>query len=225
MQYQPSAETPATQNPRNKLLSKGARSLRHDELLSLLLGAITPDHGDKLDILSSAKKLMHNFGMRGLFSFESPQELSHKTELPEKKAELVMVVSEFIRRCVSTDECEINCTAEAAEFFSDLARAKQEQVHIACISPQNIVYFSDKAAWGSPDGVHCNMTELLHHPVRLFASRIVIAHNHPRGTPEPSVADLAWHAEVIRNARNFGIEVVDNIIVSPKGCSSLMDAA
>lgn len=48
-----------------------------------------------------------------------------------------------------------------------------------------------------------------------------VAHNHPKGTAEPSPEDVRFTQSLIDWLDNFGVELLDHIIVSPEDCVSL----
>ena len=50
--------------------------------------------------------------------------------------------------------------------------------------------------------------------LELLASRILIAHNHPSGSAEPSKADIALTNRIRAAAELFEIQLIDHIIIS-----------
>jgi len=55
----------------------------------------------------------------------------------------------------------------------------------------------------------------------LGATKIVLAHNHPSGNLQPSEADLGFTKKVIAAGKVIDILVVDHLIVSHKGYTSM----
>jgi DNA repair protein RadC len=55
--------------------------------------------------------------------------------------------------------------------------------------------------------------EVFREAIRLSASCVAIAHNHPSGDPEPSSADVSITRQLRDAARITGIELVDHVIV------------
>ena len=56
--------------------------------------------------------------------------------------------------------------------------------------------------------------------VRLGATQVVLAHNHPGGLALPSQADLDFTASVGRVLYPLGIRLLDHIIVDSEGTTS-----
>jgi DNA repair protein RadC len=50
--------------------------------------------------------------------------------------------------------------------------------------------------------------------VRKAADKVIVAHNHPQGTAEPSVQDIAVSSELCLNLRNTGVSLVGAFVVS-----------
>lgn len=68
------------------------------------------------------------------------------------------------------------------------------------------------------------------HPREVFrpaiqdnAAGVVIAHNHPSGTLEPSRADIQVTARLKEVAKLVGIELLDHVIISKNGYYSLSE--
>jgi hypothetical protein len=54
-------------------------------------------------------------------------------------------------------------------------------------------------------------------PLVLNASSFVIVHNHPTGRVEASDADFELTRALYRYGDDFGVELLDSIVVGPKG--------
>jgi len=68
------------------------------------------------------------------------------------------------------------------------------------------------------------------HPREVFkaallsnAHAIIVAHNHPSGSTEPSREDIETTKQLIKAGKIMGVEVVDHCIVSSEGMNSLRE--
>jgi DNA repair protein RadC len=75
-----------------------------------------------------------------------------------------------------------------------------------------------------------NDAQVLITPRRIFgralnldARRILLAHNHPSGSPEPSPFDIKHTSQLCRQARELGLEIEDHLIVGCRQVSSMKD--
>jgi DNA repair protein RadC len=73
-------------------------------------------------------------------------------------------------------------------------------------------------------------TESLVHPreifkaaVRILATSIIVAHNHPSGTLGPSREDITTTERLKEAGKIMGIPVLDHIIVTSEGYTSLKE--
>jgi len=55
----------------------------------------------------------------------------------------------------------------------------------------------------------------------LGATKIILAHNHPSGNLQPSEADIRFTKKVIAAGKVIDIPVVDHLIISHKGYTSM----
>ena len=96
-----------------------------------------------------------------------------------------------------------------------------------------LAFFADYAGYiiseevvgdGSVTGVSCSPRRIFSRALSLDARRIVIAHNHPSGSAEPSDADIEQTAELKRQAKCLDIEIEDHFIVGRKSITSMRRA-
>jgi DNA repair protein RadC len=55
----------------------------------------------------------------------------------------------------------------------------------------------------------------------VWATAVILVHNHPSGDPTPSRADIDMTKQIAEAAKPLGISVLDHIIVGRNGHSSL----
>jgi len=59
--------------------------------------------------------------------------------------------------------------------------------------------------------------------LRHNASSIILVHNHPSDDPEPSDDDLVVTRRLVDAGRLMGVEVLDHIIITRRGYTSLKE--
>ena len=74
-------------------------------------------------------------------------------------------------------------------------------------------------------------TETLAHPREIFhevikrgATRLVIAHNHPSGSLEPSPEDISLTRQLLQGSHLLGIPLLDHLILGNGDFSSIRQA-
>ena len=75
--------------------------------------------------------------------------------------------------------------------------------------------------WGSVDRAHVHGREVLRRGIEVNAVAVVLAHNHPSGSPEPSQADIHLTHRLTELLRQVDIRVLDHIVVGAGSCVSL----
>lgn len=76
---------------------------------------------------------------------------------------------------------------------------------------------------GDVDGVDAGPRAIVRAALKADAVQMIIAHNHPAGSPEPSAADRAVTQRVATAGRAIDIPLRDHLIIAPPtGWTSLM---
>ena len=66
---------------------------------------------------------------------------------------------------------------------------------------------------GSIDGAEVHPREVVRHALRCNAAAVVIAHNHPSGSPEPSAADRAVTARLKQTLSLVDVRILDHVVI------------
>ncbi|WP_299884389.1 RadC family protein [uncultured Lacinutrix sp.] len=76
---------------------------------------------------------------------------------------------------------------------------------------------------GSSNGVSVNVKEICQLALLSNAMRIIIAHNHPSGTLEPSQADRQLTQKLKQTLNLLDIELLDHLIITSESYISFVD--
>ena len=76
---------------------------------------------------------------------------------------------------------------------------------------------------GSLNSSVAHPREIFREAVRFAAARIILAHNHPSGNPEPSEADLVFTRRMVECGEMMGIDLLDHFIVGDQKYISLKE--
>jgi DNA repair protein RadC len=215
---------PIDSRPREKLLARGADALSDTELLALLLRTGTKARG----VLQMAQEMLRDFGGIAGLLHTSPDQLKAVNGLggTAKRAE-VLAVMELARRAAAQK------LKEREAFESPGAVKRYVQLHLAHRTHEVFaVLFLD---------AHCRlieMRELFHgtlthasvyprevvkQALALHASSVVLAHNHPSGSVQPSRADEALTQNLKAALALIDVRVLDHVIVAPGEALSMSE--
>jgi DNA repair protein RadC len=203
--------------PREKLQIKGASALSDFELLQALIGS-----GNKqADVSKIARETLKLIKASG--AEVSYDELAKVTGLGLAKITEILAALELSKRyLLKTDQPIIDSPEKAVEQLSDIRDKKQEYFVCLTLDGANRLIAKRIITIGT-------LTSSLVHPREVFAdaitdraASIIVAHNHPSGSLEPSEADSNV-TELLYNAGDLlGIKLTDHIIVTSSSYVSII---
>lgn len=101
---------------------------------------------------------------------------------------------------------------------------EQEHFVVLFIGPPDQLIAFQRISSGTRTSVMVDRTLTFRNAMLLRARSIIVAHNHPDGSPAPSAQDVMLTKSLIEAGQILNIEVLDHIIVTPQGtCTSLKE--
>ena len=203
--------------PREKLQARGAAALSDYELLMAIIGSGSA-HADVTKIARDVRKILGEKGSNLTY-----EDLLKIKGLGAAKATQLMASFELWRRQFEVSERPIIDSPEkAAEQFADIRDKKQEYFVCLTLDGANRLIAKRVISIGT-------LTASLVHPREVFAeaitdraASIVVAHNHPSGNLEPSIADKEVTERLRQAGEILGIEVLDHLILGEGGFASVI---
>lgn len=195
--------------PREKLQAKGAASLSDYELLMAIIGSGN-QQADVTKIARDVQKLIKEKG-----SALTYEDLLTIKSLGPAKAASIMAAFELWRRQFEVSERPIIDSPEkAVEQLADIRDKKQEYFVCLTLDGANRLIAKRIITIGT-------LTSSLVHPREVFAeaitdraASIIVAHNHPSGSLNPSNADLRATERLMEAGDLLGIKLIDHVIVT-----------
>jgi len=213
----PIDQIPEADRPREKLLQKGAKALSDQELLAVLLGKGTPG----VDVMTLAGKLARLIDEKGLEV--KAEELSQFEGVGDAKATLILAAIEFARRRIKPEGAKIETPADLLPHVRHYADRKQEHFLCATINGANEVINVRVVSIGLIDRSPVHPREVFADAISDRACAIIVAHNHPNGTLEPSSNDLDVTKQLKGAGEVVGISLLDHIIFNRSSYFSLLE--
>jgi len=105
-------------------------------------------------------------------------------------------------------------------YFSE---CHQEQVVILFLSTSLRVIGFHVASVGTLNASIMSVREVFSAALVANAAGIIISHNHPSGSPEPSREDLRVTRNLVEAGEILGVQVIDHIIVTEEAHTSLAE--
>lgn len=198
--------------PREKLAKYGSGKLKDHELLALLLGS-----GIKgLNVLELSKKILVTIKKIGIKKITLTDLLEIKG-LGKAKASQVFAVLELGKRLNNENKIEILKAEDVWNFCTDIRGLQKEHFVAFYLDTQNCLIERQTISIGTLNSSLVHPREVFEPAVKFSASSIIIAHNHPSGSLQPSVEDKKITERLVESGRILGIEIIDHIILSKSG--------
>lgn len=195
----------------------GADLFSDHKLLELLLFYSI----SRRDTNETAHMLINEFG-----SLEAVFKASHNALLSvegvgEQTALLINVISAINDKIHLTSASKENKPMNSEDMKNYLTAFYRSKVYetivvLSCDNKRRIKKVS-VVGEGSVNSTDINSRKIVEAVINANASYIVLAHNHPNGAPEPSLADIDATRSLVVMLRKLDIGVFDHIIIGADG--------
>lgn len=105
-------------------------------------------------------------------------------------------------------------------FKLRLSNAEREIFSVMFLNNQHCRIATEDVFFGTIDGAAVYPREIAKLALRYNAAAVVLAHNHPSGTVEPSEADKRITLRILEALGLLDVRVIDHIIVSQQATTS-----
>lgn len=102
-----------------------------------------------------------------------------------------------------------------------LSNKSQELLYIMFLNKHHGLIRGEIQQKGTIDQAAIYPREIIKRALELGASGLILAHNHPSGNPDPSMADIEITLKIRQAGEPFGIVVHDHLIIGDNEFSSL----
>ncbi|MBQ9470328.1 MAG: DNA repair protein RadC [Bacteroidales bacterium] len=214
----------ADDRPREKLLLKGVAALSDAELLAILLRSGNAD-STAVEVAQQMLGLAHN-NLNELGRL-SVHQLTRLKGVGQTKAVTVLAALELGRRRGATSAMErpsIRSSADALTLMRPkLADLPHEEFWVLLLNRAGGVLGTERVSQGGVSGTVVDVRLVLRPAMEKLAASIILAHNHPSGSPSPSPEDRSITQRVSEAAALLDIKLLDHIIVTCGQCLSFAD--
>jgi len=206
---------------RERLLGGGGEALADYEVVEYLLMTAIP----RKDVKPLAKSLIQRFGgLAELFNAD-PRALAQHPGMGETSAAAIKIVALAARRMARAEIRQapvLGSWQALIDYLTiDMAHLTVERVRILFLNHQNMLVDDWHVGDGSIDEAAIHPREVIRRAFDLGATALILVHNHPSGSPEPSRADIQITGRIAEAGRLLGIVVHDHVIIGRHGHVSL----
>lgn len=206
---------------RKRLLGGGAEALADHEVIEYLLMTAIP----RRDVKPLARSLIARFGSLAGVLNADPGALEAHPGMGETSAASLKIVALATRRLAREQVREkpvLGSWQALIDYLTiDMAHLTVERVRVLYLNSQNMLIHDEHLGDGSIDEAAIHPREVIRRALDLGATALIVVHNHPSGSPEPSRADIQITNRIAEAGRLLGIIVHDHIIIGREGHVSL----
>lgn len=164
-----------------------------------------------------AESLLQRFGgLRGL-QIASRLATAEREGLDDKAAALMRLAHELVRRQLKqTLQRGVSLTSPAMtmEYLQTVLRDRNREIFTCLfLDTRHRVISSENLFQGSIDGACVYPRVVAERALRLSAAAVIVAHNHPSGVSEPSLADQAITRRLKDALLLLEIRLLDHFVV------------
>ena len=217
-------DLPPDARPREKLLARGAGALSDAELLALLLRTGTAGRG----VLQMAQEVLDAFGGLAGLLHASADDLKRIKGLggSAKRAELVAVL-ELARRALA-EQLRTQPVFETPGAVKDyvqlqLGQRPHEVFAVLFLDSQHRLIALEELFRGTLSQTSVYPREVALRALHHHAAAVVLTHNHPSGSVQPSRADEVLTQTLKTALGLLDVRVLDHVIVGPGQALSMAE--
>jgi len=216
-------EWPEDQRPRERLIKFGAPALSDAELLAVFLrtgvsGKSAVDLG---------RDMIQQFGSLSTLFAASIQDFSAMHGLGAAKFAQLQAVLELAKRAICEDlqnHTSLSSPQSVKQYLQlFIGHKAYESFAVLFLDVKNRLISSEELFRGTLHHASVYPREIVKRALQHNAAAIIIAHNHPSGSPEPSQADLSLTQTLQQALALVDIRVLDHFIVANPHVYSLAE--
>lgn len=201
----------AEERPREKLLRSGPESLSLAELLAVILR--TGCYGE--DVICFSRNLLVKMGGLEGLARASVAELMQEKGLKEAKATALAASLELGKRfAVMKAGAGKDWKSRLFSFALDSKYSERESIYALFLDLKDGLIDEAELSFGGIAGAYLDLPVFFRRAVRVSAAKVVLVHNHPDGSCEPSAEDAALTEHVEKSLKVLGIRLMGHYIAA-----------
>jgi DNA repair protein RadC len=206
-------DMPDDDKPREKLMRVGPGELTLAELVAALLGVGTR----KEEVFTMARRIIKEYGEKSIVTETNPAKMAEALDIPLAKACQLIAAFELGRRFFASQAGRaiyVRSAAQAYEYLRSMGYCNKEQLKGLYLNSRYQVVHDELISVGSLTANIVHPREVFRPAIEHGAVAVIIAHNHPSGSLEPTVEDIEVTKQLKRAGRVLGIDLLDHLVIT-----------
>jgi len=210
--------------PREKLLLKGNSALSDAELIAILIGSGSRNESAVTlakRILASIDNNLNKLGkllVSDLIKFKG---------IGEAKAISIITALELGRRRRLEEALELPIITSSSAVFNMMqpliGELQHEEFWVVYLNNSNKVLYVEQLSKGGLTGTVVDVRLLYKKAIEIYATALILCHNHPSGKLKASQADKSITNKLKQAGETLDIKVLDHIIITENAYFSFAD--
>lgn len=214
---------PQQERPRERLLARGAACLSDAELLAIFLGSGLRGQ----DAVSTARRLLTDHGpLRKLLERDAIGLAALPGLGPARAAKLLAAV-ELSSRLMASDlerGAMLTDPNHVGRYFSQRLRGYPQETFAALFLDGNSRALGFEELFrGTVDTANVYPREVVRRAIAFNAASVIVGHNHPSGSPDPSQADRAVTIRLKKSLELVDIKLLDHFVIGDGQATSMAE--
>lgn len=228
------ADMPATERPRERLLAYGAKHLSAAELIAILLatgqgkGGLSAVGLGQFLLQHLSKDMPEGDGLAALREV-TVEELVVVSGIGPAKAATILAALELGKRVLQSQPPNLTVVDDpgvaAAALGHELMWQSQERFAVLLLDVKHRIIGMKVVSIGTATETLAHPREIFREVIKRGATRMIVAHNHPSGSLEPSQEDLSLTRQLLKGAHLLGIPLLDHLILGNGDYSSIRQSS
>jgi DNA repair protein RadC len=214
---------PEAERPRERCLRLGPAALSACELVALALGGGSA----RGSALALAMSLLEQFATLRALARAHPAELCRIAGVGSARSAALAAAFELGRRAEQSSPgalAVVNGPEDVAQLLrAPLAGLGQEAVAVLHLGARHQALRVQMVALGGLNAASVEPREVFRGAIAVGAHAIVLAHNHPSGSAEPSDEDVRLTRRLAACAQTLGVELLDHLVIGEASYVSLRE--
>jgi len=214
-------DLPKHKQPREKLIEKGAENLRDSELMAILLRTGTKGK----DVMKVSREVLRKNPTKNLLALNF-KDLAKIKGIGRGKACLLLAAFELTKRALEVEDNNLPTIISAKDVVAqlqELRTMKKEHFVALYLNARNQLIHKETVSVGTLNASLIHPREVFKSAIDQLAASVILAHNHPSGSAEPSEDDLEVTKRLKEAGKILGVEVLDHVIVTKNSYCSLKE--
>ena len=205
------------QRMKQKFLMVEPSSFTDYELMELMLFQAIP----RKDVKPLAKELLSRFGSISKIVKASEEEILKVAGINENITISLKLIKEMLRRSLKQDIMHKNAISSWGMLLEYLTftmdSLEVEEFHVLFLNKKNQLIADELMARGTIDQTPVYPREIVKKALHYSAASVILVHNHPSGSSQPSNADIDITREIENACKAVNVRVHDHVIIGAQG--------